>query len=588
MILQALVNYYDRRVTDPDSEIAPFGLEKKDLKFIIEIDENGKFINLIDLRGSDKKGKYYLLPRSEGRSGTNSWQTAFLLWDHWGYVLGCPKSDTEKEKLRAAQQKETFIKKIISLPDIIKNDKGVAAVIKFYEAGQESEVMKHSNWPECRKINGCNISFKLNSDTILVPEREVVKNWVIENAKASSSNEDKIIGRCLVSGEIGEIKKTHTKFSIGGNQAALVACQKNSGYDSYGKEQAYNAPVSVKSEFAYSTALKSLLESEHNKTYINDLILLFWAQPKTLTAEETKEIEEKFLFLISTPYVENQNNTNNGIEAVKNLFESIKTGKMPVDMGDKFYVLGISSNVARIVVRLWKSGSISDFSEKIIDYFNDMEIDRSPKDPPYLTFKEMLSSVAIDYKIDKLPPNLSGSVLMSILNGMPYPATFFQHAIRRIRAERKVPRARAAIIKAYINRLAKRCQDKSKEVTMSLDKSNTDAAYRLGRLFAVLEKIQEEANPGLNSTIRERFYGAMSSTPLTVLPMLMRLKNHHLAKLDNVARKNYFEKEIGEIMEEIQIETLPKHFSLVKQGYFAVGYYHQRQMFFTKQNKNTD
>jgi CRISPR-associated protein Csd1 len=123
---------------------------------------------------------------------------------------------------------------------------------------------------------------------------------------------------------------------------------------------------------------------------------------------------------------------------------------------------------------------------------------------------------------------------------------------------------------------------------MSLDKSNTDAAYRLGRLFAVLEKIQEEANPGLNSTIRERFYGAMSSTPLTVLPMLMRLKNHHLAKLDNVARKNYFEKEIGEIMEEIQIETLPKHFSLVKQGYFAVGYYHQRQMFFTKQNKNTD
>ena len=125
MILQSLVNYYDRRITDPDSEIAPLGLEKKDLKFIIEIDENGKFMNLIDLRGSDKKGKYYLLPRSEGRSGTNSWQTAFLLWDHLGYVLGCPKSDTEKEKLRAAQQKGTFIKKIKSLPDVIKNDTAV-------------------------------------------------------------------------------------------------------------------------------------------------------------------------------------------------------------------------------------------------------------------------------------------------------------------------------------------------------------------------------------------------------------------------------------------------------------------------------
>ena len=123
---------------------------------------------------------------------------------------------------------------------------------------------------------------------------------------------------------------------------------------------------------------------------------------------------------------------------------------------------------------------------------------------------------------------------------------------------------------------------------MSLDKSNTDVAYRLGRLFAVLEKIQEDANPGLNSTIRERFYGAMSSTPSTVLPLLMRLKNHHLAKIDNPGRKYYFEKEIGEILGEVQIETLPKHLTLEKQGYFAVGYYHQRQSFFVKQNKNTD
>lgn len=587
MILQSLVNYYERQTADPDSGIAPAGLEEKELKFIIEIDENGKFLNLIDLR-EGKKGKNFILPCSEGRSGKKSWQKTFLLWDHWGYVLGCPKDDTENENNRAALQKDTFINKILALPAEIKIDKGVIAVISFYETGQVTKVMEHENWSECRKISGCNLSFKLDSDTCLIPEREIVKTWVIKNAELPSLDKDIVIGRCLVSGEKGEIKKTHTKFSIGANQSALVACQKNSGYDSYGKEQAYNAPVSVKSEFAYSTALKTLLKSDHNRKYLNDLILLYWAQPEKLTQEETTEIEEAFAFFISSPYVENQNDSNRGIAAVKNLFESIKTGKKPVDMNDKFYVLGISSNVARIVVRLWETGTITDFSKRITGHFNDMEIDKSPTDATYLTFRDILRSIAFEEKIEKLPPNLPSAVLMSILNGTPYPMTLFQYAIRRIRSERKVTRERAAIMKACLNRLTRRGQYKSKEVTMSLDKSNTDVAYRLGRLFAVLEKIQEEANPGLNSTIRERFYGAMSSTPSTVLPMLMRLKNHHLAKLDSVGRKHFFEKEIGEIIGEIQIETLPMHLSLDKQGYFAVGYYHQRQSFFVKQNKNTD
>jgi len=123
---------------------------------------------------------------------------------------------------------------------------------------------------------------------------------------------------------------------------------------------------------------------------------------------------------------------------------------------------------------------------------------------------------------------------------------------------------------------------------MALDRGNRDIAYLLGRLFAVLEKIQEEANPGTNTTIRDRFYGAMSSTPATVFPMLMRLKNHHLSKLENQGRKINFEREIGEIVEGMRVEEMPSNLSLEKQGYFAIGYYHQRQSFFTKKEVNAN
>ena len=114
---------------------------------------------------------------------------------------------------------------------------------------------------------------------------------------------------------------------------------------------------------------------------------------------------------------------------------------------------------------------------------------------------------------------------------------------------------------------------------MSLDKENTNVGYLLGRLFAVLEKVQEEANPGINATIRDKFYASASSTPNAVFGNLMRLKNHHLSKLSQ-GRSIYFEKLLGEVI--AGIPSFPAHLSLDDQGAFAIGYYHQRQDFFTK------
>jgi CRISPR-associated protein Csd1 len=198
-------------------------------------------------------------------------------------------------------------------------------------------------------------------------------------------------------------------------------------------------------------------------------------------------------------------------------------------------------------------------------------------------------------KSENIPPNLGGDVMRAILSGQPYPLTLLQNAIRRIRAEQakkgergnpamNVTYPRAAIIKACLNRHLRNSQTYEKELTVTLDTINPNPGYRLGRLFAVLEKIQEEANPGINATIRDRFYGAASSTPVTVFSNLMKLKNHHLAKLENPGRRVNLERLIGEIM--YGVTDFPAHLDLADQGRFAIGYYHQRQAFFSKSTES--
>ena len=189
---------------------------------------------------------------------------------------------------------------------------------------------------------------------------------------------------------------------------------------------------------------------------------------------------------------------------------------------------------------------------------------------------QILKETALLRKPENIAPVLAGAVMRSILTGAAYPQSLLTAIINRIRADRTVNYLRSAIIKACLTRRY-RINNKAMEVGMSLNKETTNIGYRLGRLFAVLERVQERANPKIKATIRDRCYAAGSSTPRIVFPLLLRLKNHHISKMKNRGEAVNLEKRIGEIMDGIN--NFPSHFDLEKQGLFALGYYHQRQVF---------
>lgn len=584
MILQSLANYYIRKSRRPRSgeNVAPYGMEYKEIKYLIEITSDGDFVNLTDMRADGKRGIMTLVPKSVGRSGSASWQTANLLWDHYGYVLGQPQAG--KENPNAEKQLGSFIAKIESLPEELKREEDIAAVIKFYEKGEHLKVLEHPSWPDCSKIAGCNMTFRLRDKSRAVTENpKLIEHAAL--AAGAEPEEGGVVGRCLVTGEIGEIARTHAKIGVGASQANLVGFQRNSGYDSYGKEQGYNAPVSKKAEFCYTTALNMLLKSNENRVVLGGATLLFWAEPNIISEEEAADAESAVKALIYGSRSGREKKADFGVANAKNILEAIFTGRVPTSTSDKFCVLGIAPNKARLSVVFWKRGTIKEIAANVGRYFSDAELlngDETIQPSIY----DILRASEFQGKMENVPSNMIPAMVYSIFNGTLFPSSVFGHVMERIRAERNPSGVRAAFVKAYLNR--KYRNTKGAEIKVSLDKNNMDTSYRLGRLLAVLQKLQEEANPGLNTTLMDRFYSSMSSTPTSVLPTLLRLKNHHLSKI-HTGRKIIFEQLLTEIFSGIDAGGLPKHMSLEQQGNFAIGYYHQREdLFKSKENKNAD
>ena len=587
MILQALYEYAQRK----GDSLPEDGFENIEIKYLIEIRGDGSFVNLVSLI-KDKKGKTYLLPQRVGRSGKNSWQSPFLLWDNIGFVLRESKEIKDDEKKQkeantyAENQNNAFIKNIESLPEEVKKDIGVAAVLKFYTSNKANgfdKVRSSEYWEECKKSNG-NFSFILNAETDLVAQAPAVrayqKGLTAQNNDVEDPGAENVVGTCLITGERSLIARLHTATPISGAKsiAKFVGFQKNSGYDSFGKEQSYNAPVSLDAMNAYTKALKYLIKTKDNHFRLGEDTIVFWAE------KENKEYDFEGVFSDFFSKDFDSDDPDKSVKEVKNLFAAIYTGKVE-RIDSNFYVLCLSPNAARISVRFWETGKVKDFAERIQRHFIDFDIIRAPDAPEYLNLYQILSATALEHKMDNVAPNLIGPVIQSILKGTPYPVSLLQQCVRRIRAEQKVNHPRAAILKAYINRY-NRFHSINEEVTVALDRNCKNKGYLIGRLFAVLEKVQQDVHPNLNATITDRYYGAASTNPVTVFPQLLKLNQHHLSNYGNEKRglKIVREKELGEIINAL--DAFPTHLTLEEQARFAIGYYHEKQSFFEKNNKS--
>ncbi len=583
MILQALYDYYRRKCDDPDParRLPAYGLEQKEIPFLLEITADGGLHYLHDTRepqGKKLVAQCFRVPQGVKKT---SGVAANLLWDNLEYVLGVA---TKGKPERVVEQHAAFRARIEALPAAAREDAGIRAVRRFLARIDITQLQTQPAWADALASNAV-LSFRLQGDFDLVCQRHAV----VSAALNMPSDEELSMAMCLVTGEQAPVERLHSAIKgVWGAQTsgANIVSFNARAFESYGKteRQGENAPVSRAAAFAYTTALNHLLRKDSSqRIQVGDTSTVFWS-------EKSDELENIFGEIF-------KDDPDANTRAVRALLDAVNSGKLAGPDGDtRFHVLGLAPNAARICIRFYHRLPLRDLSSRIVQHFKDLELVRGPNDPQYPSLKKLLQAVCLATStqpygdIDKVPPNLGGAIVDAIFadEDAPYPNLWLNAAVARCRAEQNVNYLRAAAIKACLRRQMRHASLSSpspfdeQEFSPMLDLSNTNPAYRLGRLFSVLERIQEAAAGGagrLNATIRDRYYGAASSTPVAVFTTLLRLKNAHLKKLP-VAQVAWFEKLLGEVLGPVT--DFPKHLPLADQGRFALGYYHQRQDFFTK------
>lgn len=581
MILKALYDYYNRC-----GDLAPTGMEYKEISFLVVIDEKGNFKRL-EQRGDDKNGQKFLVMKGV-RSGKTP--KPYLFWDNVEYVFDYCKeqADVQEEADEAAKKKLeeeiakthaknlALIEKFKEIANQFPEEIELRAVCDFYDKGGLDAVKKDTLWPEVEKKPTVNVSFLVEGRTKIVAENPCLQCF----ATSSDQGRKQKHSVCLITGEQCDPVATTTPTAIaGGNPSGsrLVAFQTNKGYDSYGKSQCLNAPMSKDAEAAFTTALNRMLaKGSHNKFKLGNRTFVFWASSDD---EASRKMEDGLFDLLGVTD-ERDDDPNAKIEEVRKVFKAISSGMLKTNLDDRFYILGLAPNVARIAVVYWSETSLKEFATNIERHFSDMEIVDNRKEPkPYMGLRNMLSAVTLSGS--NVTPNLPEAVAKSIFLGIPYPYTLFSTCIRRIRAEEgEVRISRAAIMKAYLNRLNEKNQ---KKINIMLDKQNLNPGYLCGRLFAVLENLQFAANG--QDTIRASYMNAASATPSAVFPTILKLSNSHYSKLakDKKGLAVFFDNQKKEIMAMIQ--DFPDTLELSDQGRFFLGYYHQKNY---KENKDIE
>lgn len=581
MILQALVKHYETLANQ--EKVAKQGWCQAKVSYALDIDVEGNLLGVISLKQKVERGKKTVwvpqpveVPQMVSRS---SGVAANLLCDNSKYILGIDKDGTGKrimECFQAAKEKHCGL--LASA-----HSEAAVAVKNFFQkwdpaqAKENAEVLE--KWEDITA--GENLIFYVGMN-YAQDEQEIRDIWE-ESLQADGEGAREI---CLVTGDKTEISRIHTAIKgVQGAQssgAALVSFNAPS-FESYGKEQSYNAPVGKYAMFAYTTALNYLLAQREYVFMLGDTTIVFWA-------EDGEEMYQRLFIDSMEPTEDNQ-------EVLRGVFSNLQEGRsidiegIQINPEQRFYILGLAPNAARLSVRFFYQNNFGSILSNLQVHYDEMKIVRPSWDgQEFLGVWRMLMETVNQKSKDKKPQsNMAASVLEAILSGKRYPESLYSNVMIRIRAEQgRITRGRAAIIKACLIRNHEKQWMKEGEF-VGLNEQCKDVAYVLGREFAVLEAIQEDANPGINATIKDRYFNSACATPASVFPILQKLKNSHIRKLET-GKKIYYEKMLTELQGKIEVgnvesSALPRRLSLEEQGMFILGYYHQVQKRYEKKEE---
>ena len=573
MIIQSLVKFYENMVES--GELLSEGWVLAPISYVLDIDRDGNILNINHTVTPICVGKKIVhRPISAACPAfviRSSAVKSNFLYDNSEYILGVGQNGEDREKFGVCKKLHHEI-----LDGL--NSEAASAILAFFDKWNPQESKKHLMLKEFYDdvISGCNLTFRFNGR--LVSEyQEIAEAW---NRHYSEKTEFE--GFCLATGNYGPIERIHPKIRgfVGAQAsgASLISFNSDS-CKSYGKDQGFNAPISRYAAFAYTSALNYLIKDQDRQIRIGDTAVFFWADGKTSASEKLIG----FALNEQNPYNYNERELWDKIVKLADggvvEFEGVT-----IDPTTSVCILGLSPNIARVFVRFFCQNTIGGLFRNLLEHQKRLRIDRSVFDEDdTVPMWKLLNAVVNQNVRDKSPiANMAGETIKSILANTEYPATLLSQAIIRSRCEGNVTHVRAAIIKAYYLKNP-HYQVPREVLTMSLNKESNDIPYCLGRIFAVLEKIEKEVGC---STVSERYYALASATPAATFTMLLRRTNRSIMhiRMERPSIALYLEKKLENLIDKID-NNIPAHLSIAEQGMFHLGYYHQKTDLYTKQEE---
>ena len=589
MILQSLDHYYYRLLSETDGagkpKVPDYGFSEEKIGWIIVLSREGDWIDLKPHLTTDKKPQPKLMnvPRAEKR--TSGIKPNFL-WDKTAYTLGVnanPDKAAAKTQpfLLAEDTFSAFRERHLELLQKEQDD-GLRALYQFLVKWQPSRFQDTSVADKINMLDS-NIVFQLDGARRYIHESERARVlWA-----ALLQNDDAETGLCLISGETAPIARLHPaiKGILGGQSSggAIVSFNKES-FESLGKEQGANAPISEQAAFTYTTVLNYLLRRENRHCLtIGDASTVFWAEAPD---DSSAEAEESFFFDMMTVTDGEEN------QKVFDILQQIAKGRPLKEIAPnlhadtRFYILGLAPNASRISIRFWLNTTFGQLAQNLAAHWQDLAIEPCPWQTPPSIWRLLIQTAPLG-KTENISPVLAGEMTRAVINGTPYPMSLLSQLLARIRADGDANGLRIAMIKAILARKFRKGLIKE-GVPMSLDKESKNPAYLLGRMFAVLERIQYQALGDINAGIADRYYGSASAVPFSVFPRLLAGARHHLSRLrkDKPGLAVNLDKDLGEIIAALS-QNYPRHFSIDEQGRFSIGYYQQKQSYFASKEPVT-